>query len=167
MLCTLKQAGYSHESVAASAAVLLLEMQIATTDVVGLAALRSQNAPKKGGTHMFVGPPRLSRSVRTQPEFTRLLQAEKARTDRYGGSFAVLTFSVSPDSASARQARLLSVALADRLRTSDKIGWHEDGSLAALLSEADERGARTVARDVLARLRGRQMPLDTAIQLFS
>ncbi len=89
-------------------------------------------------------------------EFETLMASERARLQRYGTSFSVIAFRPAHQPVDERHVRSLHSALRRRVRATDRVAWVADGSLAVLLAEADEAGARRVADDVCARLKGKR-----------
>jgi lipopolysaccharide/colanic/teichoic acid biosynthesis glycosyltransferase len=90
------------------------------------------------------------RTVLDRDQLRRLLTRERARTDRTGRPFSLLTFTRREPAATDDDfVRLLRV-LKRRLRITDEIGQLERDRLAVVLPETNARGAWKVADDVLA-----------------
>lgn len=83
-------------------------------------------------------------------EFARLLNRERARTDRTGDEFSLLVY--SPRGGDAAQClACLATILGRRLRLTDDAGWIGDRQIGVLLPMTPGVGAWTVADDVARR----------------
>ena len=83
-------------------------------------------------------------------QFRLLLVKERARTDRTGDPFSLLTFTLrEPDTAQATLRRLAMI-LKRRLRLTDEAGWLDHERVAAILPHTPAAGAWKVADDVCA-----------------
>jgi lipopolysaccharide/colanic/teichoic acid biosynthesis glycosyltransferase len=82
-------------------------------------------------------------------QFRKLLERERARVDRSGERFCLLSFTPSGDHAS--EVECLVRVLKGRLRCGDDIGWLEGHKIGALLPGTSAPGAWKVARDVCLR----------------
>jgi lipopolysaccharide/colanic/teichoic acid biosynthesis glycosyltransferase len=89
------------------------------------------------------------RGLHSTEQFRAILDRERARSDRNGYVFALLTFAVGD--AEDGPARFLPLvgALGKRLRSTDEVGWLDDERIGVVLPDAEETGAWKVADDVL------------------
>lgn len=85
-------------------------------------------------------------------QFRRLLERERARADRGGGHFSLLSF--TPSGHHAGDLGFLVSVLKGRLRSGDDIGWLEGRSIGVLLPATSAPGAWKVAKDVCLRFPG-------------
>ena len=79
-------------------------------------------------------------------EVRRLVDRERARADRSGGTLAVVTFAPQ----SAEVLAQLAVYLRQRLRTTDEVGRLDPQCVCAVLPDTPPAGARKVAEDAVA-----------------
>lgn len=84
----------------------------------------------------------------------KILERERARTDRSGDRFSVLAFSPCAREVEEATWRQLARILQERLRSTDEVGWLEDGQLCAILPDTSSTGARKVADDVCCQFTG-------------
>jgi lipopolysaccharide/colanic/teichoic acid biosynthesis glycosyltransferase len=93
-----------------------------------------------------------SAAVRTvdsnAPDLATKLRQERARIDRYGGEFSLVTFSLRPGEQHSATLRRAADYLATRMRIIDESGWTEDGLLWLLLPKCPADAAATLAREV-------------------
>lgn len=82
--------------------------------------------------------------------FRRILDHERARTDRSGLSFTVIAFQTREQDESNREVLRMINYLERRLRTIDEVGWMSEDRLAVLLPYTSVAGAWKVADDVIA-----------------
>lgn len=90
---------------------------------------------------------------------TRALRRERARADRTGLEFALLTFAASEPE--EKYATLASVArvLGRRLRVTDEYGWLDADRIGVVLPATASSGAWKVADDVVAMMPRRRKPV--------
>ncbi len=80
--------------------------------------------------------------------FHAMTQKERARVDRFGGTFCLVAFDVGSTDAGARRVELLSAALHLRKRLMDEVGWSDDRHLAVLLPGTTAPEARRFAEEI-------------------
>lgn len=102
--------------------------------------------------NLWYGPTRRrNRVLRVVPspmQFRKVLERERARTDRDGVPFSLVTFAVR-DAETAEEAFVaLAKILGRRLRRTDEFGWLDRKRLAAVLPATPYEGALKVAGDV-------------------
>jgi lipopolysaccharide/colanic/teichoic acid biosynthesis glycosyltransferase len=82
-------------------------------------------------------------------DFLFVLERERARADRNGHGFSLVTFKVADKAESADR---LKQVLTDRLRLTDELGWYDDERLGVLLFNTPREGAWNYANRVQATL---------------
>ncbi len=82
-------------------------------------------------------------------DFSYVLERERARADRNGHGFSLVTFKVGNKPESVDR---LKQVLTDRLRLTDELGWYDDERLAVLLFNTPRDGAWNYANRVQAAL---------------
>jgi hypothetical protein len=87
------------------------------------------------------GDARLLGRVHSSGEFASILNRERDRADRTGQEFSLVVYEFSPGSRRFTEKRLLVSSLLQRIRSTDDIGWLEDGRLAAVLPHTTPDGA--------------------------
>jgi lipopolysaccharide/colanic/teichoic acid biosynthesis glycosyltransferase len=80
-------------------------------------------------------------------EFRRLLEQERARSDRTGHQFSVVVFSPGKKQKRSTSCRLPEYLLG-RTRTTDSVGWFDDAHVGVLLPGTAEEGARIFSHSV-------------------
>ncbi|MEM6550582.1 MAG: sugar transferase [Planctomycetota bacterium] len=88
-----------------------------------------------------------------QTPLHRVLQRERARIDRLGGSISLLVFVFTrPLDPFGRRRKRLQRVLEQRVRLSDEIGVVDRHRVFVLLPDTTPKGAKVLARDVLDRM---------------
>ena len=82
-----------------------------------------------------------SRRVRSAREFASILNRERDRTDRTGQEFSLVVFETGDGSRRSASVRNFVAILAQRIHSTDDIGWLEDGRIAAALPHTGPDGA--------------------------
>ena len=82
------------------------------------------------------------------PQFRRILERERALADRNGQGFSLLTFEVNGLRSRIRRMRKLVLALSEKIRLSDEIGWFEEDQLGVILPQTSPQGASVLAERV-------------------
>ena len=101
-----------------------------------------------GRTSIFGGgwQAAVTHGFNSKHDFTIVLERERARADRNGHGFSLVTFKVGErDEATADR---LKQVLADRLRLTDELGWYDDERLGVLLFNTPGEGAWNYANRV-------------------
>jgi len=89
------------------------------------------------------------RTLLSQQQMRLLLKKERARSDRTGDVFTIITFAArEPGEATSLFAELARILKA-RLRLTDEVGWFDQERVAAILPCTPPAGAWKVADDVL------------------
>src|SRR4051812_10206025 len=73
---------------------------------------------------------------------------ERARADRSGGEFSVVTFTANAQSAESNALCQIAKHLSRRARIIDQFGWTEEGRLWLLLPNCPADAGATIARDI-------------------
>ena len=92
-----------------------------------------------------------SRSLRhlcPPDHFRKTIERERARTDRNGDPFSLITFAAREPETSEDTFTHLVKILQGRLRRTDEIGWLDDQHVAAVLPSTPLEGAAKVADDI-------------------
>ena len=92
--------------------------------------------------------PTALRCLQPRARFHALVLRERARTDRNGQTFTLVSFQLPRDGSYEKSLlRLARIAL-DRSRITDDIGWFDGHTIAALLPETNTQGAWVYAQGV-------------------
>jgi|tagenome__1003787_1003787.scaffolds.fasta_scaffold20864293_2 lipopolysaccharide/colanic/teichoic acid biosynthesis glycosyltransferase len=73
---------------------------------------------------------------------------ERARADRSGGEFSIVTFTSNAQSAESKALRQIAKHLSGRARIIDQFGWTENGRLWLLLPNCPADAGATIAREI-------------------
>ena len=86
--------------------------------------------------------------ILSKTAFRRVLERERARTDRYGDMFSLVVF--EPGDLNNRGIRKFSLAgiLSNRIRPTDEAGWFQNNQLGVVLPNTAFKGARKLAEDI-------------------
>lgn len=84
----------------------------------------------------------------TPDAFRAMVQKERARADRSDGTFCLVSFDVGSPHSSDTLVSLLLVALRERKRLTDEVGWSDDRHLAVILPGTTATGARCFAEEI-------------------
>ncbi|HQO77092.1 MAG TPA: sugar transferase [Thermodesulfobacteriota bacterium] len=103
--------------------------------------------PSIAQKHTKAGP-----LVYAREEFRRILDRERARTDRTGQGFALTIMQVPNSSGNCAGLSMILQALQQRIRFSDVLGWFSDNQLGILLYGANAATARKVTLEIFATL---------------
>jgi lipopolysaccharide/colanic/teichoic acid biosynthesis glycosyltransferase len=89
--------------------------------------------------------------VQTAEQMRKVLERERARTDRSGDPFSIITFVPCATEVENATWQCLGRILQERLRSTDEVGWLDDGQLCAVLPGTAGSGAWKVADEVCLR----------------
>ena len=92
--------------------------------------------------------------VHSAREFASILNRERDRTDRTGQEFSMVVFGTGTGSRRSAAVRNLVDILAQRIHSTDDIGWLEDGRIAATLPHTPPDGAWKFVENVRRALGG-------------
>lgn len=81
-------------------------------------------------------------------EFWKLLERERARSDRTGHGFSVLVFVLKAIEELSVSPAIIVEKIQRRIRETDLVGWLDDSNIGAFLFDAPAQAAWTVAKDV-------------------
>jgi lipopolysaccharide/colanic/teichoic acid biosynthesis glycosyltransferase len=96
--------------------------------------------------------PRALEDLLPPQQLRKVLARERARADRTGDRFAVVTFAHKGNEPPADFWERLVRLLERRLRCTDEVGWLEDGQLCVVLAGSGAEGARKVVGDITTAL---------------
>jgi hypothetical protein len=85
-------------------------------------------------------------------EMRRLMERERARSQRTGQAFSLLAFTLPGGGEGRKILPRLTAVLHKRLRSSDSVGWLEGNRIAVLLPGIPLPGARRLGQETLDRL---------------
>jgi lipopolysaccharide/colanic/teichoic acid biosynthesis glycosyltransferase len=85
-------------------------------------------------------------------EMRRLLEMERARAERTGQEFSLLTFVLPGGDEGRRVLPRLAAALFKRVRAIDTVGWLDESQIAVLLPETPPPGAHLLGEEIVDRL---------------
>ena len=94
------------------------------------------------------------RRVHSAKEFASILNRERDRTDRTGQEFSMVVFETGAGSRRSAAVRNLVAILAQRIHSTDDIGWLEDGRIAVTLPHTSPDGAWKFIENVRQALGG-------------
>src|SRR3954471_22793761 len=81
-------------------------------------------------------------------DFTRMVCRERARADRSGGDFSVVTFRADTTAAELEILRRVAKHLSERARIIDQYGWNGDSAVWLLLPHCPAVAAGKIAQDI-------------------
>src|SRR3954447_3744766 len=90
--------------------------------------------------------PRLHDGARR--DFTKMVCRERARADRSGGDFSVVTFRAGTTAAESEILRQIAKHLSERARIIDQYGWNGDSAVWLLLPHCPADAAEKIAQDI-------------------
>src|SRR3954471_17970954 len=97
-------------------------------------------------------------------DFTRMVCRERARADRSGGDFSVVTFRADTTAAELEILRRIAKHLSERARIIDQYGWNGDSAVWLLLPHCPADAAGKIAQDVCQQFSG--APEQVAYELY-
>lgn len=95
---------------------------------------------------------RIYRQLYSREVFLALVEHERRRADRTGEGFSVVSFDVRRAGSDGHVFRRLYDTLRERVRSTDAVGWFDEGWLGVLLVDTPARNAGFFIRDVFERL---------------
>src|SRR5689334_17791040 len=84
-------------------------------------------------------------------DFSRMVCRERARADRSGGDFSVLTFRAQPIAGESQVLRQIAKHMAERARIIDQYGWNGESAIWLLLPHCPPDAAEKIAHDICDR----------------
>jgi hypothetical protein len=111
------------------------------------------------GARIFAG-------VRSCREFASILDRERDRADRTGQGFSMAVFELGSDGGNSGYARLLVPILTNRIRSTDDIGWLEDGRLGVVLPHTAPDSAWKFVGNVRHVLNGGSAPIECNVYAY-
>lgn len=86
--------------------------------------------------------------IEATPVFLRTVERERARSDRNGEPFSILSYEVIDESGQEQATKDFAQFLIGRVRSTDIIGWFDERHLAILMPETTPAGAQALALSV-------------------
>lgn len=86
--------------------------------------------------------------IYSKEEFSRILEQERARSDRTGREFSIVVFVIENQKNYKSLIYNLSEIIRQRIRCSDEIGWINPRRLGVMLADTPVEGAQKLAEDV-------------------
>ena len=108
----------------------------------------------------------LFRSVHPHLEFAQILNRERDRADRTNQEFSLIVFEVGFENGKSASARYLVPILEHRIRSTDDIGWLEDGRLGVILPHTTPEGAWKFIDNVRTAYEGSLPPPDCQVYSY-
>jgi len=97
-------------------------------------------------------------------DFTKMVCRERARADRSGGDFSVVTFRAGTTAAESEILRRIAKHLSERARIIDQYGWNGDSAVWLLLPHCPADAAEKIAQDVCKQVSGE--PKQVSYELY-
>jgi lipopolysaccharide/colanic/teichoic acid biosynthesis glycosyltransferase len=104
--------------------------------------------------------------VRSDREFASILNRERDRANRTGQEFSMVVYEVGTDHEKSASARHLVSFLRHRVRSTDEIGWLEDGRIGVVLPHTMPEGAWKFAANVRQAYDGSLTPPDFQVYVY-
>ena len=95
----------------------------------------------RSASRKIIKPPIDTRYIYSETEFAAILRYERARVDRSGESFSLVALEIGRSRYRAGEVKKLVQSLQERIRTTDQLGWLEEGTLGILLPGTNLEGA--------------------------
>jgi lipopolysaccharide/colanic/teichoic acid biosynthesis glycosyltransferase len=109
---------------------------------------------------------RLYAGVRSHSEFASILNRERDRADRTGQGFSLVVFELGADGNNSAFERLLVPILTNRVRSTDDIGWLENGRLGVVLPHTTPDSAWKFVGNVRHALNGGSAPIECIVYAY-
>jgi len=97
----------------------------------------------------------------------RLLEQERARAERTGLEFSLLTFHVPAGEEGRRLVPRLAAELSSRVRATDTVGWLDQGRVGVLLPATIPPGAHRLGDETVKRMAALGWPVEYHVCVFS
>ena len=88
-------------------------------------------------------------SIHSVNEFEVILKYERARADRAGSSFSLVTLEVEGYHNKEYELKRLLKALRERIRTTDQLGWLDDRTIGILLPRKEPGSLLLISREII------------------
>lgn len=98
---------------------------------------------------VYIYPDEAKNITAYSKNFQKTLQLERERADRSGLPFSILMFEVDKSNGKNHDINLIKDFLSSRLRTTDSIGWVDEGNMGVTMFNTNSDGARVLAREIL------------------
>jgi lipopolysaccharide/colanic/teichoic acid biosynthesis glycosyltransferase len=109
---------------------------------------------------------RLQSCLYNTDEFSAVLKRERTRVDRNGHMFSLVVFDIGKKPQKTIILRNIIRLIVRRLRTSDEIGWIDEGRIGVLLIHTPMEGARIFAEAILDMVSSESSSLDYDIYIY-
>ena len=86
--------------------------------------------------------------IQSQESFRELIISERRRTDRNQHKLSLLLFTVGKQNANGVAVQNLAHVLAERIRSTDEVGWFDSKRIGIILPYTDADGAHKLADDI-------------------
>ena len=90
----------------------------------------------------------LTDSINSQEKFAEIIERERARSDRNGHGFSIISYEMKSDDINKPSVQKLLTILPKRMRITDEIGWFDDQHIGLLLYSSKLEDARSFARQI-------------------
>jgi lipopolysaccharide/colanic/teichoic acid biosynthesis glycosyltransferase len=104
--------------------------------------------------------------VHPSREFAAILNRERDRSDRTGQELSMVVYEVGNDHGKSASARHLVSILRHRIRSTDEIGWLEDGRIGVVLPHTVPEGAWKFVANVRQAYNGSFPPPDCLVYVY-
>jgi len=109
--------------------------------------------------HLFQSQKEIAgKTICSVEEFRAILERERARSDRSGGSFSLVVFDSETFETREANEHLLIKALYTRIRPTDEIGWFDKAKVGVVLPDTPPFGARKLAEEICRKISIRTQP---------
>jgi lipopolysaccharide/colanic/teichoic acid biosynthesis glycosyltransferase len=93
--------------------------------------------------------------ILSEKAFLRILERERARSDRYGNIFSLIIFEASNSNGHKPKVLIPIDILINRLRPTDEVGWYNKARLGIILPSTPYEGAVKLANDICIQIQNR------------
>jgi lipopolysaccharide/colanic/teichoic acid biosynthesis glycosyltransferase len=97
--------------------------------------------------------------ILSEKAFLRILERERARSDRYGNMFSLIIFETGNSNGHRPNALVPVDILLNRLRPTDEVGWYRKARLGVILPCTPYEGALKLADDICRQIRNRKQKI--------
>jgi hypothetical protein len=104
--------------------------------------------------------------VHPNREFASILNRERDRVDRTGQEFSMVVYDVGTDNGKLAPAQHLVSILKHRIRSTDEIGWLEDGRIGVVLPHTMPEGAWKFVANIRMAYNGSTPPPDCMVYVY-
>ena len=98
-------------------------------------------------------------AILSEKAFLRILERERARSDRYGNMFSLIIFETGNSNGYKPNVLVPVDILLNRLRPTDEVGWYKKARLGIILPSTPYEGALKLADDICQQIRNRKQKI--------